>query len=74
MADVLQLSVTMTTQNKTQTQSDKPQGDNRQAGDVDGNRGADPKKGSQGVNESAGNQPDAAKSGRTSENPEPDDR
>jgi hypothetical protein len=50
----LQLSVTMTTQNKTQTHSDKPQGDNRQAGDVDGNRGADPKKGSQGVNQSAG--------------------
>ena len=72
MADVLQWIAIMANQN--QTQSDKPQGDNRQAGDVDGNRGADPKKGTQGVNESAGNQPDAAKSGRTGENQEPDDR
>jgi len=39
----------------------EPQGDNRQAGDVDGNRGADPKRGSQGVNESAGNQSDGTK-------------
>ncbi len=42
--------------NQNQTQGDKPQGDNRKAGDVDGNRGADPKKGTQGVNQSAGNQ------------------
>jgi hypothetical protein len=64
----------MATQHKTQTHGDKPQGDNRQAGDVDGNRGADPKKGTQGVNESAGNQPAAANSGRTSENPEPENQ
>ncbi len=62
----------MANQNQPQTKGDKQQGDNRQAGDVDGNRGADPKKGSQGVNESAGNQPDTAKSGRTDENPKPE--
>ena len=45
------------------------QGDNRQAGDVDGNRGAKPKTGSQGVNESAGNQPDVTKSGTTQPTP-----
>jgi hypothetical protein len=63
VADVLQLIAIMANQNQTQTQSDKPQGDNRQAGDVDGNRGADPKKGTQGVNKSAGNQPDGTKTG-----------
>jgi len=57
----------MATQNPNQTKADKPQGDNRQAGDVDGNRGADPKRGSQGVNESAGNKGDGTKV----ETPEP---
>ncbi len=49
---------------KTQDQNNPAQGDNRKAGDVDGNRGAKPKGGSQGVNESAGNQADGTKAGQ----------
>jgi hypothetical protein len=53
----------MAKQNLTQPKDKTQQGDNRRAGDVDGNRGAKPKSGSQGVNESAANQPDATRGG-----------
>lgn len=62
----------MANQNPNPAQGNNQQGDNRKAGDVDGNRGAKPKSGSQGVNESAGNQGDGNKDGRTSESPEPE--
>lgn len=74
VADVLQSIGIMANHNQTNTLGDKQQGDNRQAGNVDGNRGADPKKGTQGVNQSAGNQAGTAKSGRTDENPEPENQ
>jgi len=76
MADVLQLIASRglarqgkerimanQNQNPKQGQGTTQQGDNRQAGDVDGNRGAKPQTGSQGVNQTAGNQGDGTKSG-----------
>lgn len=66
MADVLQLIAIMANQKdqkKTTPTGDVQQRDNRQAGDVDGNRGAKPQSGTQGVNKSAGNQPDGSKTG-----------
>lgn len=70
MADLLQLIAIMANQNPNPAQGNNQQGDNRKAGDVDGNRGAKPKSGSQGVNESAGNQA----AGTRTENPEPGNR
>lgn len=54
----------MTNLNKNEPKNPTPQGDNRKLGDVDGNRNAKPKTGTQGVNESAGNQADGAKAGQ----------
>lgn len=62
----------MATQNQNPAQGNNQQGDNRKAGDVDGNRGAKPQSGSQGVNESAANQPDATEGTGKSEKPEPE--
>ncbi len=59
----------MAKQNLNDPKDKTQQGDNRQAGDVDGNRGAKPKTGTQGVNESAGNQADGARAGTTQKTP-----
>jgi hypothetical protein len=62
----------MATQNQNEPKDKTTQqGDNRKAGDQDGNRGARPKTGSQGVNESAANKPDGTKDGGRMPNPEP---
>lgn len=54
----------MTNHDSNRPHGSTPQGDNRKLGDVDGNRNAKPKSGTQGVNESAGNQADGAKAGQ----------
>ena len=69
MAVVLQFTAGMANQKLNDPTGKTQQGDNRQAGDVDGNRGAKPKSGSQGVNESAGNQADVTKAGTTQKTP-----
>lgn len=71
MAVVLQLQPIMANQKLNDPKGKTQQGDNRQAGDVDGNRGAKPKTGTQGVNETAANQPDVTRSGDKSERVEP---
>jgi hypothetical protein len=58
-------NILMKTQDqKPPSKGNTPQGDNRKAGDVDGNRGAKPKSGTQGPNESAGNQADGPEAGQ----------
>jgi hypothetical protein len=73
MAAVLQFTDNiMANQNSHPAQGTKQQGDNRQAGDVDGNRGAKPKTGTQGVNETAANKADGTQSGGRMPNPASD--
>lgn len=60
----------MANQKSTSAEGTRQQGDNRRSGDVDGNRGAKPKTGTQGVNESAGNQADGTNTSPDTVNPD----
>lgn len=72
MAVVLQLTAVMANQKLNDPTGKTQQGDNRQAGDVDGNRGAKPKTGTQGVNETAANKADGTQEGGRMPNPASD--
>ena len=72
MAVVLQLTAVMANQKLNDPTGKTQQGDNRQAGDVDGNRGAKPKTGTQGVNGTAANKADGTQEGGRMPNPAPD--